>query len=356
MTLKLEIDGRVIGEGHTPYIIAEISGNHMGDITKAFALIDAAKAAGADAVKFQTYEAHTITLDSDAPSFVVQEDLWKGRKLFDLYKEAQTPFSWHPDLFKKAKDVGITAFSAPFDHIAVDLLESLDCPAYKIASCELVDIPLLKRVATTGKPVIMSSGMATEAEINEALSTLRENGASEIALLHCISGYPTPFADANIATISKLREKYDIAIGISDHTLGMSVPIAATALGATIIEKHLCLDRTSNAVDAAFSLEPRELSELVTHCRNAFDALGSPHLKPVASEADSLRFRRSLYFTEDIAAGDEIPAPAVRSLRPAGGLHTRHLDEIIGRRAKSAIAAGTPVAWGLLMQDTDKKG
>lgn len=356
MTSQLQIDGRTIGEGHAPYIIAEISGNHMGDIDKAFALIEAAKEAGADAVKFQTYEAHTITLDSDAPAFVVQEDLWKGKKLYDLYLQAQTPFSWHADLFKKAKDVGITALSAPFDHTAVDLLEELNCPAYKIASCELVDIPLLKYVAKTGKPVIMSSGMATESEINEALSTLRENGASEIALLHCISGYPTPFADANIKTIDKLKVKYDVAIGISDHTLGVAVPIAATALGATIIEKHLCLNRASKAVDAAFSLEPDELSALVQHCRNAFEALGTAKLQPVASEADSLRFRRSLYFTENIPAGAKIPASAVRSLRPAGGLHTRHLGEIIGRRTKDDITAGTPVAWGLLAQETEKKG
>ncbi len=356
MAFQFKIDGRSIGEGQPPYVIAEISGNHMGSLNTAFALIEAAKNAGADAVKFQTYEAHTITLDSDDPAFVVQEDLWKGKKLYDLYKKAQTPFSWHPELFKKAKTVGITAFSAPFDHTAVDLLENLNSPAYKIASCELVDIPLLKRVAKTGKPIILSSGMATEAEINEALATLRENGASEIALLHCISGYPTPFADANIKTIEKLRDKYDVPIGISDHTLGMAVPIAATALGATIIEKHLCLDRSSEAVDAAFSLEPDELAALVKHCRDAHAALGSPLLAPVASEADSLRFRRSLYFTEDIAAGAEIPTNAVRSLRPAGGLHTRHLDEIVGRRANTAIKAGTPVAWELLRQETDKKG
>lgn len=356
MVPQLEIDGRVIGEGHAPYIIAEISGNHMGHIETAFSLIEAAKTAGADAVKFQTYEAHTITLNSNEPAFVVQEDLWKGKKLYDLYKKAQTPFSWHPELFKKAETIGITAFSAPFDQTAVDLLESLNSPAYKIASCELVDIPLLKRVAKTRKPIILSSGMATEAEINEALATLRENGATEIALLHCISGYPTPFADANIKTISKLQHKYDVPIGISDHTLGMAVPIAATALGATIIEKHLCLDRTSNAVDAAFSLEPQELAALVTHCKDAFDALGSALLQPVASEADSLRFRRSLYFTEDITVGSKISADAVRSLRPAGGLHTRHLDEIVGRRANTAIKAGTPVAWGLLQQETEKKG
>ncbi len=352
MTLQFDINDRTIGEGFSPYIIAEISGNHMGNIDTAFALIEAAKNAGADAVKFQTYEAHTITLDSDAPSFVVQEDLWKGERLYDLYKKAQTPFAWHKALFQKAKDVGITAFSAPFDHTAVDLLESLDTPAYKIASCELVDIPLLKRVAKTGKPVILSSGMATEAEINEALSTLRENGASEIALLHCISGYPTPFSDANIKTIAKLRDKYDVPIGISDHTLGLTVPIAATALGVTIIEKHICLDRASGAVDAAFSLEPDELAALVSHCRDAYAALGSALLKPVASEADSLRFRRSLYFTKDIAAGERITSGTVRSLRPAGGLHTRHLDEIVGRTAKSEIKAGTPVAWNLLSQET----
>lgn len=353
MIPQLEINGRVIGNKHAPYIIAEISGNHMGHIDNAFALIEAAKTSGADAVKFQTYEAHTITLDSDAPAFVVQDDLWKGHRLYELYKKAQTPFAWHKDLFAKANEVGITAFSAPFDHSAVDLLESLNSPAYKIASCELVDIPLLKRVAATGKPIILSSGMATEAEINEALATLRENGADQIALLHCISGYPTPFSEANIKTISTLRNKYDVPIGISDHTLGLSVPIAATALGATIIEKHLCLDRNSMAVDAAFSLEPEELKSLVQHCQEAYEAIGSSYLQPVPSESDSLRFRRSLFFTEDIAEGAIIKKNAVRSIRPAGGLHTRHLEEVVGRRAKSAIKAGTPVAWDLLMPETN---
>lgn len=351
---ELKINDRTIGEGHSPYIIAEISGNHMGDIDNAYALIDAAVDAQADAVKFQTYEANTITLDSDTPSFVVQEDLWKGRKLYDLYKEAQTPFSWHKDLFDYAVEKGITAFSAPFDHSAVDLLEELNTPAYKIASCELVDIPLLKKVASTGKPIIISSGMATEAEINEALSTLRECGAQEIALLHCISGYPTPFSDANIRTIATLREKYDAPIGISDHTLGSSVPIAATALGACVIEKHICLDRASAAVDAAFSLEPAEFKTMVRQCREAFAALGSEMLQPVDSEADSLRFRRSLYFTEDIAKGTLIEENSVRSLRPAGGLHTRHLDEIVGKYTKTKIKAGTPVSWDLVSPNKAK--
>lgn len=349
----LSINGRTIGDGNRPYIIAEISGNHMGELANAFALIEAAKDAGADAVKFQTYEAHTITLDSEEPSFVVQEELWKGKKLFDLYKQAQTPFAWHQDLFEKAAELGITAFSAPFDHSAVDLLESLHTPAYKIASCELVDIPLLRKVASTGKPVIISSGMATEAEINEALATLRENGATEIALLHCISGYPTPFSEANIRTIHTLMEKYDVPIGISDHTLGLSVPIAATALGVSIIEKHICLDRDSAAVDAAFSLEPAELKQMVQHCREAYESLGSAKLQPVDAEADSLRFRRSLYFTKDIEAGSIIQKDSLRSLRPAGGLHTRHFDEVVGMYAKSPIKAGTPVTWDLLAKDTD---
>jgi len=345
---KFDIAGRLIGAGHPPYIIAEISGNHMGDINKAFALIEAAKTAGADAVKFQTYEAHTITLNSDAPAFVVQEDLWKGKKLYELYEKAQTPFAWHEALFTKAAQVGITAFSAPFDHTAVELLESLNCPAYKIASCELVDIPLLKRVAATQKPVILSSGMATEAEIEEALEALRTNGAKHIALLHCISGYPTPFTDANITTLAALAGKFSVPIGISDHTQGLSVPIAATALRACIIEKHICLDRASGAIDSAFSLEPSELALMVQECRNAFDALGRVQLGPVASEADSLRFRRSLYFTEKIQAGEKITEKMVRSLRPAGGLHTRYLDEVIGKQAKDTIEAGTPVSWGLL--------
>ncbi|MBL4836875.1 MAG: pseudaminic acid synthase, partial [Kordiimonadaceae bacterium] len=319
-TPAFEIDGRPIGNGHKPYIIAEVSGNHMGDLDKALALIDVAKEAGANAVKFQTYEAHTITLDSDAPAFIVQEDLWKGKKLYELYEKAQTPFAWHEALFAKAAAVGITAFSAPFDHSAVDLLESLNCPAYKIASCELVDIPLLKKVAATGKPLILSTGMATPAEIEEAQETVKTAGATQVALLHCISGYPTPYADANIATIAALRATYALPTGISDHTIGNTVPVAATALGACIIEKHICLGAGAGAVDEAFSLSPEELRQMVLACNQAYEATGAVTLAPTPSESDSLRFRRSLYFTDDIPAGGLIAETAVRSLRPAGGL------------------------------------
>jgi len=348
MPAEYIIAGRAINAQNPPYIIAEISGNHMGQLEKAFDLIVAAKEAGADAVKFQTYEAHTITLDCDAEAFVVQDELWKGRRLYDLYKEAQTPFSWHPKLFGKAQEMGITAFSAPFDSSAVDLLESLHCPAYKIASCELVDIPLLAKVGTTEKPVILSTGMAQEEEINEALSALFQAGTKYVALLHCISGYPTPHSQANLATMVALAEKYDVPIGISDHTKGVSVPVAATALGAQIIEKHFCLDRSEGAVDGDFSLEPQEFSDMVQACKQAHAALGCVQLTPLPSESDSIRFRKSLYIAQDMNKGDVLDEKNVRSVRPAGGLHTRYLNDVMGQKILSDVKAGTPLTWAIL--------
>jgi len=354
MPAEYIIAGRAINAQNPPYIIAEISGNHMGQLEKAFDLIVAAKEAGADAVKFQTYEAHTITLNCDAKAFLVQDDLWKGQRLYDLYKKAQTPFAWHQPLFDKAQEIGITAFSAPFDLTAVDLLESLYCPAYKIASCELVDIPLLTKVGITKKPVILSTGMAREEEINEALSVLFQAGTKHVALLHCISGYPTPYSQANIATMVALAEKYDVPIGISDHTKGVSVPVAATALGAQIIEKHFCLDRSKGAVDGDFSLEPPEFADMVQACQQAHAALGSVHLEPLPSESDSIRFRRSLYITHDMQKGDVLDEKTVRSVRPAGGLHTRYLNDVIGQKILSDVKAGTPLTWAML-EGADEK-
>lgn len=342
------VAGRAIGPGHSPFIVAEISGNHGGDIERAYDLIAAAAASGADAVKFQTYEAGTITIKNDAPAFVVENELWRGRSLYDLYREAQTPFHWHERLFQKAADAGITAFSAPFDPTAVDLLESLDCPLYKIASCELVDIPLIEKVASTGKPVIMSTGMATFAEMEEAVVAARACGASDVALLHCVSGYPSSSADANLATLSELGSRFDVPVGLSDHSPGTLVPTAAVALGACIVEKHLCLQRGDGTVDSDFSLTPDEFSELVQACRETHSAIGAPIDGAIAAETDSLRFRRSLYVVEDVAAGDAFTERNVRSIRPSGGLHTRHLNEILGSRAAENIKVGTPLAWDMV--------
>ena len=341
-----------IGQGADPFVVAEISGNHGGDIERAFALIKLAKEAGADAVKFQTYEAHTLTVNSTDEAFVVKTPLWQNRSLFDLYTEAQTPFDWHARLFAYAAEQGIMAFSAPFDLTAVDLLEELDCPLYKIASCELVDIPLIRRVAATGKPMIMSTGMATFAEMEEAVNAARGAGARDLALLHCVSGYPSTAADANLATIKAIAERFGCPVGLSDHSPGTLLPVAAIALGASIIEKHLCIERGDGSVDADFSLEPEEFAQLIKDCREAHLAIGGIADGPSPAEADSLRFRRSLYVVEDMRAGERFSAANLRSIRPAGGLHTRHLDEILGKIAVRDIKSGTPLAWDLV----DKEG
>lgn len=348
-----EACGRQIGGGHRPFVVAEISGNHGGDIERAFDLIQAAADAGADAVKFQTYEAETLTIDSNAPAFIVDTPLWRGRRLFDLYREAQTPFAWHGRLFAKAADAGIAAFSAPFDHSAVDLLEGLDCPLYKIASCELVDLPLIERVARTGRPLIMSTGMARKPEIEEAVAAAKGVGARDIALLHCVSGYPSKLSDANLTSITWLADEFDLPIGLSDHSPGIVAPVAAVALGAAIIEKHMCLARGDGTVDSDFSLEPKEFAELVTACRDAHAALGAPVDGALGAEADSLRFRRSLYIVADMAAGEAFSAANVRSIRPAGGLHTRHLAAVLGRTATRAISAGTALAWDMVDMETE---
>ena len=335
------LEDRQIGEGAAPFIVAEISGNHGGEIERAFSLIDAAADVGVDAVKFQTYEAHTLTVNSTDAAFIVKTPLWQNRSLFDLYSEAQTPFDWHERLFAHAKKKGILAFSAPFDLSAVDLLETLDCPLYKIASCELVDIPLIRRVAATGKPMIMSTGMATFAEIEEAVAAARDAGASNLALLHCVSGYPSTAADANLATIKAIADRFNCPVGLSDHSPGTLLPVAAVALGACIIEKHLCLERGDGSVDADFSLEPEEFARLVQDCREAYQALGGVADGPTMAEEDSLRFRRSLYVVEDMAAGERFTAQNLRSIRPAGGLHTRHHEEILGKIAVRDIKSGT---------------
>lgn len=349
--VSFSVGERRIGGSAAPFVVAEISGNHAGDIGRAFDLIEAAAAAGADAVKFQTYEADTLTINSSEPAFVVQTPLWQDQTLFDLYTKAQTPFAWHQRLFQKAADAGIMAFSAPFDPTAVDLLQSLDCPLYKIASCELVDLPLIARVAATGKPVIMSTGMATFDEIDEALTVATSAGAQDIALLHCVSGYPSVAADANLATLHELKRRFGVMVGLSDHSPGTTMAVAAVALGATIVEKHLCLERGDGSVDSDFSLEPIEFARLVHDCRDAHAALGAVADGPVAAEADSIRFRRSLFVVVDIAAGERITDRNVRSIRPAGGLHTRYYGDILGRTAVQDVKAGTPFAWDMIEKE-----
>jgi pseudaminic acid synthase len=344
----INIAGREIGFGHLPYVIAELSGNHNGDIGRALQLIDAAKEAGADAVKLQTYTADTITIDHSGPGFVIEGGLWNGRRLHELYSEAQTPWDWHPALFDHARKAGLACFSSPFDTSAIEFLETLGAPAYKIASFEIVDTPLIRRAAATGKPIIISTGMATPEEIDDAVAAATEVGTENFALLHCVSGYPTPADEANLARIPALSARYDCPIGLSDHTLGVEVAIASVALGAAVIEKHLTLARSDGGPDATFSLEPNELAALVRGARTAHAALGRADYGRAPSEWSNMIFRRSLYAVKDIPAGEALTADNVRSIRPGYGLPPKHLPEILGRRARKTIPRGTPLAFDLL--------
>jgi len=347
----IKIDGRPIGRGNPPYIIAELSGNHNGNIERALALIDAAHASGADAVKLQTYTADTLTIDYDGPGFQISEGLWKGRSLYELYQEAHTPWDWHERLFSRARKLGITMFSSPFDVTAIDLLEELETPAYKIASFEAIDIPLIERTAATGKPLIISTGMATLEEIEEALAAARRTGTGEIALLHCVSGYPTPIEESNLHTINDLRNRFDVVIGLSDHTSGITVPIASIALGASIIEKHFTLSRDDGGPDAKFSLEPDELTSLCKECKNAWLALGNVNYARKNSEQTNAIFRRSLYVVEDIAKGELFNANNIRSIRPGHGVAPKYLPEFIGKTARTSLKKGTPLAIDHIKQE-----
>ncbi len=348
MTQQLRIADRLIAPGEPPYIVAEMSANHLGDLERAFAILEAAKAAGVDAVKMQTYTADTITLDHDGPEFVIHGGLWDGRRLHELYREAHTPWDWHAPLFAKARALGLTLFSSPFDETAIDLLESLDAPAYKIASFELVDIPLIQRAAATGKPVILSTGMAGLGEIEAAARAARAAGCEELLLLHCVSGYPTPVEDSNLRTLPHLAQAFGCPVGLSDHSPGGAVAVAAVTLGAVMVEKHFTLSRADGGPDAAFSLEPDELAALVRDCRAAHAALGRVSYERAPSEQRSAAFRRSLYVVKPIRAGEALTADNVRSVRPANGLPPRHLPDVLGRRARRDLAAGTPLAWSLL--------
>lgn len=338
---NIKIDGREIGAGCSPYLIAEISGNHNGDIKRALALIDAAKRAGADAVKLQTYTADTITIDAGGPEFVIQTGLWAGRTLHELYEEAHTPWGWHPILFRRAAELGLTIFSSPFDDTAVDLLEGLNVPAYKIASFELLDLPLVRRVAATRKPLIISSGMSSEQEIGEALEAARSSGANEIVLLHCVSGYPTPANEANLRMITTLARRFKVPVGLSDHTISTIVSSTAVALGACVIEKHFTLSRADGGPDALFSLEPDELTDLVANCHTAWGALGRSDFTRSPSEIENSMFRRSLYVVEDVAMGEMFTRRNVRSIRPGFGMEPKYMPEILGKTALQPLKRGT---------------
>jgi len=334
--------------GQKPFLIAELSGNHNGDIDRARRMIDAAKAAGADAVKLQTYTADTITLDVDRPEFRLEGGLWAGRTLYELYQEAHTPWDWHPTLFAHAAEIGIPIFSSPFDPTAIDLLESLGAPAYKIASFELVDLPLIEKAARTGKPLIMSTGMASLGEVAEAVAAARVAGNDNICLLHCVSGYPTPVEDCDLRTIPHLAQAFDVAAGLSDHTMGVAVPVAAVALGAVVIEKHFTLARADGGPDAAFSLEPAEFRAMADACAAAHAALGSISYALKPSEAGGRNFRRSLYVTADVAAGEMLTGANVRSIRPGLGLPPKHLPDVLGRHAARNLTRGEPLDWTML--------
>lgn len=340
---SIRIDGRLIGPSEPPYVIAELSANHNGSIATALKIIEEAKRSGADAVKLQTYRADTITLNVDRPEFRITGGLWDGRTLYELYEEAHTPWEWHKTLFEHAHKLGITIFSSPFDHTAVDLLESLGAPAYKIASFEAVDLPLIRYVASKGKPMIISTGMADEEEIQEAVDAARGAGCKQLALLHCVSGYPAPSDEYNLRTISDMQERYGALIGLSDHTLDNTTAIASVAVGACIIEKHFTLDRKGGGPDDSFSLEPADLVALCRDSKIAWKAMGSVNYGRKASERANVQFRRSLYFVKPLAAGGIITEDAVRSVRPGFGLAPKHLPELIGRRVKVAVQYGDPV-------------
>jgi pseudaminic acid synthase len=341
----LSIDGRLIGPGHPPYVICELSGNHNGSLERALKMMEVAAATGCHAIKLQTYTADTITIDHDGPGFTIEGGLWDGRSLHDLYDEAHTPYEWHEALFAKGRDLGVTVFSSPFDETAVDLLETLDAPAYKIASFEAVDLPLIAYVASKGKPMIISTGMCNLSEIQDAMRTARSNGCEDIVLLHCVSSYPAIFEDANLATIGHLAAAFDVAAGLSDHTPGTAASVAAVALGCAVIEKHFTLARSDGGPDAAFSLEPAEFTALVDDTHNAWKAVGRVNYALEGSERTNIVFRRSLYAVADIKAGDPLSRDNVRSIRPGYGLAPKYLPEILGRRAKCNIAFGEPLSW-----------
>lgn len=341
----MKIEDRPIGEDTPPYIVAELSANHNGSLQRALDTIDAAKEAGADAIKLQTYTADTLTIDCDAPDFLIKGGLWDGYKLYDLYKWAETPFEWHQAMFDHARKNGIIVFSTPFDESAVDLLENLKAPAYKIASFEIVDLPLIQYIAKTGKPIILSTGMASEEEIEEAVETARKSGCKELLLLHCISSYPAPIDQSNLRQIPELSKRFNVKTGLSDHTLGTTAAVAAVSLGACFIEKHFTLNRNDKGPDSEFSLEPHEFKRLCQDTKDAWHAIGKATYKRVQAEDNSAVFRRSLYFVKDLKAGTVIGPEDIRRIRPGHGLAPKFLDKVVGRVVVDDVKRGMPVSW-----------
>lgn len=332
-----------------PLFIAEISGNHNGSLERALEIVDAMADAGAGAIKIQTYTADTITLDVDSPAFRISDghELWSSRKLYDLYQEAHTPWEWHKPIFDRAKERGILAFSSPFDETAIDFLESLDVPMYKIASMEIVDLPLIKMAAQTGKPLIISVGTASLAEVAEAVEAARDGGCEDLTLLACTSSYPALASDANLRRIPAMRQIFGTKVGLSDHTLGLGVSVAATVLGATVLEKHVTLRRSDGGVDSAFSMEPEEVKQLIDSCSDAAIALGDASNWTTSAETESLRLRPSLYITKDVSAGEKLSPENIRSVRPAGGLAPKEIDKVMGRTFTDSFVKGTALDWNL---------
>lgn len=340
---EIKIAGRPIGPAHSPYVIAELSANHNGKFENAIQIIEEAKKAGSDAVKLQTYKPETITLKSDREDFKIKGGLWDGRTLYDLYEEAHMPWDWHKPLFAHARELGITIFSSPFDKTAVDLLEDLNAPAYKIASFEAVDLPLIRYVASTGKPMIISTGMADSEEIAEAIQAACDGGCDELAVLHCVSGYPAPASDYNLRTIPDIIDRFGLVTGLSDHTLDNTTAITSIALGASIIEKHFTLDRSGGGPDDSFSIEPVELTALCKSVKSAWTALGRVDYGRKSSEQANVQFRRSLYFVKNLKAGDIISHEDIRSVRPGFGLPPKYYQRIIGRQVVRDVKFGMPV-------------
>ena len=345
MPEELTIAGRKIGEQYSPYIIAEMSANHNGDMDSALKIIEEAKRAGADAVKIQTYTADSITLKSNLPDFQISDGLWAGRTLYELYEWAHTPWAWHKPLFEYARKHDITIFSSPFDNTAVDLLEDLNAPAYKIASFEAVDLALIKYVANTGKPIIISTGMTNAEEIGEAIEAAREGGCKELAILHCVSGYPASPEDYNLRTIKDMRERFGLVTGLSDHTLDNTTAIASVVMGSSIIEKHFTLDRNGGGPDDSFSMEPSDLTALCRDAKTAWSALGKVDYGMKSSEQANIKFRRSLYFVKALKAGDVITANAVRSVRPGYGIAPKFVEHVVGKKVVRNIPKNSPVCF-----------
>ncbi len=350
MSLGLSLAQRAIGSNQPPFIVAEMSGNHNQSLQRALEIVTAAAAAGAHAVKLQTYTADTITLDVSTSEFVISDEssLWKGSTLHDLYTRACTPWQWHAPIVEHARSLGVQCFSSPFDESAVDFLESLDVPAYKIASFENNHLPLIRRVAATGKPVIISTGMASVEELDEAVDAARSAGCRDLMLLKCTSTYPASPENTNVLTIPDMRARFGCEVGLSDHTMGIGTAVAAVALGASLVEKHFTLRRADGGVDSAFSMEPHELAQLVTETERAWRSIGTVSYGPTAAERGSLAFRRSLYVAEDMRAGEAFTARNLRVVRPAGGLHPRYYEELLGRRVSRDVRRGTAVDWSLL--------